>query len=266
VVALGAVAPVALAQTPGDSPLPPPTVAKDANAAVRAEQDPATKANADVTVPPNGDTPVTLDATSRDQLGIQLPAGGPRAQVGQTAVYDGDAGGTQLAVQPFDSGVRTLIHIESPSSPTGYRFTLTGDATRLLRVKTGGIAALNAGRETIAVIPKPWAKDAAGADVPTRFAIKGLTITQVVDHTRGGPFKYPITADPSWWKLTKCVGAVALVAVPGTRALAFVRALGGVTATARLLIAAGSFSEFAAGVTGGAAALAGFTTIRNNCF
>jgi hypothetical protein len=41
----------------------------------------------------------------------------------------------------------------------------------------------------------PWAWDADGRDVPTRYIVEGDTIVQEVDHA-GGDYAYPIVADP----------------------------------------------------------------------
>src|SRR5690606_35224627 len=41
----------------------------------------------------------------------------------------------------------------------------------------------------------PWAIDAEGRQVPTRYEVDDEGVTQVVDH-RAGDFAYPIVADP----------------------------------------------------------------------
>lgn len=74
----------------------------------------------------------------------------------------------------------------------------------------------------VATVDAPWAVDANGVPVATRFEVDGNVITQVVDLDEATAF--PVTADPSWWwwtkKATGCVasagaligGAVALAA------------------------------------------------------
>lgn len=49
----------------------------------------------------------------------------------------------------------------------------------------------------IANIAAPWAKDANGIDVPTRYIASGSVLTQLVSH-RGGDFTYPVIADPTF--------------------------------------------------------------------
>lgn len=47
----------------------------------------------------------------------------------------------------------------------------------------------------MAQIKKPWAKDAHGNPVATRYEVKGSTLTQVVKTTRNTAF--PVVADPT---------------------------------------------------------------------
>lgn len=49
----------------------------------------------------------------------------------------------------------------------------------------------------IADIAAPWAKDAHGKDVPTRYEASGSVLTQVVVH-HGAEYAYPIVADPTY--------------------------------------------------------------------
>lgn len=51
----------------------------------------------------------------------------------------------------------------------------------------------------VAVIDKPWAKDASDQPVATWFSTDGATLVQHVEHRVSG-VKYPVTADPkvSW--------------------------------------------------------------------
>ncbi|MFE7845558.1 hypothetical protein ACFUTX_10265 [Microbacterium sp. NPDC057407] len=63
---------------------------------------------------------------------------------------------------------------------------------------------------TIATIATPWAVDANGAELPTRYELSGNALTQVVD-TRNA--EYPITIDPHWswwvWTAATCAANVA---------------------------------------------------------
>lgn len=49
----------------------------------------------------------------------------------------------------------------------------------------------------VADVATPWARDADGIDVPTRYKASGSTLVQVVEH-RSGNYTYPIVADPTF--------------------------------------------------------------------
>lgn len=67
---------------------------------------------------------------------------------------------------------------------------LNADGSVDIQRASGGIGV------SIGHLDVPWARDANGATVPTRFFVRDRTITQVVDH-RGAATKYPVVADPS---------------------------------------------------------------------
>jgi hypothetical protein len=61
----------------------------------------------------------------------------------------------------------------------------------------GGIVALGNQGEEIGVVLAPWASDALGRKVPTRYQVNGNILTQIVEHRDAG-FEYGVTADPFW--------------------------------------------------------------------
>lgn len=52
------------------------------------------------------------------------------------------------------------------------------------------------GRSLVSRIAAPWAFDANGRSVPTRYVVNGNTVTQVVDTAK--TTKYPVVADPTF--------------------------------------------------------------------
>nr|BFD87200.1 hypothetical protein StreXyl84_66010 [Streptomyces sp. Xyl84] len=66
-------------------------------------------------------------------------------------------------------------------------------------------------REQIGFFEAPWAKDAAGNDVPTRYEVKDGNLVQTVDFSATTAF--PVVIDPGFWstawKVTKCAASVA---------------------------------------------------------
>ncbi|MTB89670.1 hypothetical protein H9L21_14160 [Aeromicrobium senzhongii] len=52
--------------------------------------------------------------------------------------------------------------------------------------------------EPVAAIEKPWAVDANGVEVATRYVTDGSNLVQVVDH-RQADIAFPVTADPKYF-------------------------------------------------------------------
>lgn len=175
--------------------------------------------NRDVAIPVSASRGVTLRTPTAD-LEMSLPAGGRARVDGLTAVYDGSARGTSVAVQPMRHGLRALVHIDTPSAPQRFEFGLAGDVDRLVLRRDGSVVALDASGAPVAVAAAPWAVDADGTPVPTHFEVHELTLTQVVRH-RAGAFSYGVTADPVWavavaaaaWCARGAIGGVSTTAL-----------------------------------------------------
>ena len=113
------------------------------------------------------------------------------------------ADGASLAVAPTPNGTQILVGVESADAPTRYDFDLdapTGFAPRF--TPDGGVELVDDAEDPIVQVAAPWAVDAEGRAVPTRFELRGGVLTQVVDH-RVGDFAYPIVADPKVFKCDK---------------------------------------------------------------
>lgn len=114
-----------------------------------------------------------------------------------TVTYDDPAGKTALAVQALPDGVRAQTVIARPDAPTEYAYPLTLPPGGTLQPSDdGGFLVLDAAGSPTAQILAPWAKDAAGNQVPTRYQQRGPTIVQIVDHRQPGT-TYPVVADPN---------------------------------------------------------------------
>ncbi|MEV0891767.1 DUF2599 domain-containing protein [Promicromonospora sp. NPDC050262] len=101
-----------------------------------------------------------------------------------------------------DGSVRYVNVIEDASAPTTFSYLLT--------VPSGGVAALGPDGDSVTVtdaagalvgaVAAPWARDAAGNDVPTHYGLVPVSATtvklvQTVDHDSDGVV-YPVAADP----------------------------------------------------------------------
>ncbi len=165
--------------------------------AVTVEQAAPAASNAAVELPSTGADNAALSLPGGEMLTMGVPADGNASGTADTAVFEGTAARTTLAVQSTATGLRALISIDSPAAPERYTFPIGGDVVSLSQQADDGVLALNADGDPIAHLAAPWARDANGRDVPTRFEVEGTTVVQVVEH-RGGDLAYGITADP-WW-------------------------------------------------------------------
>lgn len=149
-----------------------------------------------------GAASVTLDGVS-----MGLPAQGAPTVTDRVAVYG--AGGSRAArigVQSVGTDeVRALINITGPEAPERYEFPFGGQVASLQLQPDGSVLTLDAAGEPAGTVAAPWARDAAGREVPTHFEVQGTVLIQVVEHVGRG-FQYGITADPSfkrkWWGYT----------------------------------------------------------------
>lgn len=152
-----------------------------------------------VTVPSDPREAVTLSNSSGPDIGLGLPAArrmGTAVDHNGMTMFMHPSNQTAIAVQPTGrSGVRALVHIAGPEAPPRYRFRLDlPEDARLQKTPDGSVIAVAAdGKSVLGHIAKPWARDAAGNEVATRYKIKGETLIQRVAHEGA---TYPVVADP----------------------------------------------------------------------
>lgn len=293
---------VASSTTAYASAKPHPTVAEETSSAVKKAA-----GTSDVVVAGAGDADsVSITRTSNgvvhvpakahgaiavksdaSNVSIGLPATTNNAGVKDssgTVVYADASASTDVAVQPTQDGVRTLIVIKKPSAAREYRFPVAGPAgSRLMTgsdlfgadYTTGEVFLVHSDRNTILGVFDPaWAKDANGNAVPTSYRVEGRDLVQTISFTSKTAF--PVVADPNWWAVAKCAGAIA--AFVGGNFLAvsklikvkqYINALGGFRKSAELLIKAGTWEErFRVGgeaLVGLAGEILGYAVIDNNC-
>jgi hypothetical protein len=100
-----------------------------------------------------------------------------------------------------DSGqsVRLMTFIKQADAPNHFEYDLKLPAGATIQLTHDGGAVVIDGitRDVIAVVDAPWAKDANGEDVPTRYIVNGGQLVQEIDHQGAA---YPVIADPrfSW--------------------------------------------------------------------
>lgn len=94
-------------------------------------------------------------------------------------------------------GAQTLIHINSADAPNRFEFPVTLPENARLESMDDGSVSLNVNRLPNGGFQAPWAKDAAGNDIPTRLEIEGTTLVQIVDFDENTQF--PVVADPRFY-------------------------------------------------------------------
>lgn len=170
----------------------------------------ARNAKSSITVPVDSRLPVTLsdDTTSgAESFDFKLPvevtaANGTTAKDG-TIVYRATDGGASAAVQVLSDGsarVQTII----PNKESDHQFTYEIDEGYTPATAEDGsivLSKLNAdGTYNIVSLAAPWAKDAKGKSVATRYEVRGNAVVQIVE--KKNSTSYPLVADPKWaWVL-----------------------------------------------------------------
>jgi hypothetical protein len=170
----------------------------------------ASAAGVDTSFPANAVDPITLSGSHAQvaPLSIELPFAGDaslaKVDASGAVSYDNNNGSTSVAVANADGSLVVATVISDESAPTRYDYSYSlpvGGA--LVAEATGGVLVMDATGFPIATVEAPWAYDATGKAVPTRFEINGSTLTQIVDHSGSA---YPVVADPTvnyyWWGST----------------------------------------------------------------
>lgn len=150
----------------------------------------------------------SIDIAGDDEVvAVDLPSGDPVDVAGDLEGILLDEGDTAIALEAalspdeevFADGVRALISIGGPDSPSTYSFTVDLPAGHELVAQEDGsvIGQDPATYETSVVIPAPWAVDAAGDAVPSYYEVAGSELIQHVALRDDSQF--PILADPVWF-------------------------------------------------------------------
>jgi hypothetical protein len=164
---------------------------------------------------PQGSVRVTLAGAAT--------AGAEASSSGQS--YGDVAPATDALVRAQPGGVQVLSIMQTPSAPSTQRYQLDLPAGTRLEPVGEGFLIVDANGGVRGAVAAPWAKDAAGRSLPTRYAVDGTTLVQ---HTDTAGARFPVVADP---KLTFGVGVYLNMWGSELRATAaWITAMGGVTA------------------------------------
>ena len=181
-----------------------------------------------IVIDPAGDEPAIrmtkLGISDEDDSSI-----GAVAVSNEFAIYEEH----NSAVLAFEDGGYALLEVIENANSAGalqYHIDL-GDGQSISSDGVGGYQVVNEDGENVVALGAPWAVDAAGTDVPTRYQLdENGTLTLEVDHLGGTNYVYPIVADPCWRFWSRgCRRQVAAGAVAG---LLWARITGTVTVLA----------------------------------
>lgn len=158
----------------------------------------AAAGKADVPLDPAAGVGVVSSEGQSLRVGLPSAGSGDRGtplRAGAVAHDNGD-GSTTVPIPKTDGSVQIVNVIETATAPEAYRFTLDLPAGAVAQQGENGAVAIVSEKGTlVAGVSAPWAVDAVGTAVPTRYEFDGTTLTQIVDHA-AGDFAYPVVADP----------------------------------------------------------------------
>lgn len=107
-----------------------------------------------------------------------------------------------------DLGTQMLTTIAAASAPTTYEYEMELAPGQNLQIADDGGAEIvdSSGRPVMSVLA-PWAQDAAGKEIPTRYLVEGDKLIQVIEHTSVPGATYPVVADPAFvpWVVARCL-------------------------------------------------------------
>lgn len=152
------------------------------------------------TLPVDAEDGVTM-GTGSSVLRIGLPYSAQArdattSRIPGVVVYDNRNGSSTVPVVGEDGEVRINTVIDNASAPRTYNYALElAGGTSLASNEDGSVDVTNPDGSFAARIAPPWAKDANGNAVPTRYVVEGTVLTQIVDFDSATAF--PVVADPS---------------------------------------------------------------------
>lgn len=153
---------------------------------------------------------IKINSAAVDGITLTKPGGAslivtpPFAETAETGEYDGsgflsyrnDNGSSTVTAVMKDGGVAIHSVIYNAASPHEYAYELgLPIGATIKQFDTGEVIIFDQHGDSLFLIAPPWARDAKGESVPTRYEVKGTTLVQVVDHS--AKFEYPVVADPS---------------------------------------------------------------------
>jgi len=154
-----------------------------------------------VTVPADASDGLQLETRDGAEVTVDLPfaavASDGLATDSGVVAYDNGNDTSTVPVVKEDGGVQITTTIASSDAPERFVYGLDiPSGATLQQFDSGAVFVLDANGALIVGAAPPWAKDAAGMDVPTWYEIDGTQLVQVVVHRTNRSVTYPVVADP----------------------------------------------------------------------
>lgn len=152
-----------------------------------------------------GDAPVeiqSVDFTLDANLGLVGEESG-------VYTFADEGGDTAQHVLPTDGGVQIITIADSaPASPFHeFPIQLSEGGTIDYQINPdGSVLASDSYGDSVGTLSAPWAIDANGMSIATRFVVEDGVLSQWVDYSTPG-IAYPVLSDPNWtYTLTYVIG------------------------------------------------------------
>lgn len=104
---------------------------------------------------------------------------------------------THVAVDRGDEYTLATV-IKAPEAGESFPYAIRGPRQVRVELAESGGAFFIVNDVIVGGVLAPWAVDANGVDVPTRYITEDGLLVQIVDHLGGG-YAYPIVADPTYY-------------------------------------------------------------------
>ena len=243
---------------------------------ITAEGTVSVEGDVEVLIPFDQDEPIAVSRETSSGAEVTVEIGLPDlGGLGESdlagdsqSVFAGDD--ADIVVQPVEGGgVQALVTLESAEAPTDIPFQVdVSSGGTLVPQPDGSVQVVAADGTLLGDFASPWVIDANGDPVATWFTVSDRgELTQHIETTVETAF--PVVADPCYscwfstgWRITKCVGAISGVIALSATAYKWVKAAGGVTTVATLLVQ-GKMTLEALGSL--AAGVAGIDTVVSWC-
>lgn len=152
-----------------------------------------------ITVPTKIAEPVSVGA-GKEKIEITRPfasQASPATAVSSGVVSNENNNETKtVTAVKNDASVQMATVIDSSTAPERFSYQLSLPPGAKITQQQGLVFIKSSTGDLIGGFTPPWAKDANGKNVPTRYEVAGTTLTQVVDHQTAQGVSYPVLADP----------------------------------------------------------------------